>query len=136
MSLNEMVFTFLSEVKNTKWQEWISVVTQVLSVWYAKKNNILVYPTGIVGVLLAAWLYYFIASPPLYADAILNIYYFIMSVYGWYSWSLKKDEEVVYPISYCNKSELVQGFILFLISWLGIYFLLMSNIQKYNYNIN
>lgn len=121
-----MVFTFLSEVKNTKWQEWISVVTQVLSVWYAKKNNILVYPTGIVGVLLAAWLYYFIASPPLYADAILNIYYFIMSVYGWYSWSLKKDEEVVYPISYCNKSELVQGFILFLISWLGIYFLLIK----------
>ncbi len=126
MSLNEMVLTFLSEVKNTKWQEWISVVTQVLSVWYAKKNNILVYPTGIVGVLLAAWLYYFIASPPLYADAILNIYYFIMSVYGWYSWTLKKDEEVVYPISYCNKSELIHGFMLFLISWISIYFLLIK----------
>lgn len=126
MSLNEMVLTFLSEVKNTKWQEWISVVTQVLSVWYAKKNNILVYPTGIVGVLLAAWLYYFIASPPLYADAILNIYYFFMSVYGWYSWTLKKDEEVVYPISYCNKSELIQGFMLFLISWIAIYFLLIK----------
>ena len=126
MSLNEIVSTFLSEVKNTRWQEWISTVTQILSVWFAKKNNVLVYPTGIVGVLLASWLYFFIASPPLYADAILNIYYFVMSLYGWYNWSLKKDESVVYPISYCNKIELINGFLLFLISWIAIYYLLIK----------
>ena len=126
MSINEIVSTFLSEVKNTRWQEWISTVTQILSVWFAKKNNVLVYPTGIVGVLLASWLYFFIASPPLYADAILNIYYFVMSLYGWYNWSLKKDESVVYPISYCNKIELINGFLLFLISWIAIYYLLIK----------
>lgn len=126
MSINEIVSTFLSEIKNTRWQEWISTITQLFSVWFAKKNNILVYPIGIIGVLLAAWLYFFIASPPLYADAVLNIYYFIMSVYGWYSWTLIKDEVVVYPISYCNKSELMQGLMLFLLSWIAIYFLLIK----------
>lgn len=126
MSLHEIIDKLFSEIKNTRWQEWISTVTQILSVWFAKKNNVLVYPTGIVGVLLAAWLYFFIASPPLYADAILNIYYFVMSLYGWYNWSLKKDESVVYPISYCNKIELINGFLLFLISWIAIYYLLIK----------
>lgn len=124
MSIQEITSTFLSEVKNIKWQEWVSTITQLLSVWFAKKNNILVYPTGIIGVLLAAWLYFFIASPPLYADAILNIYYFIMSVYGWYNWALKKEEVDIYPISFCSKNELINGLGLFIISWIAIYILL------------
>jgi nicotinamide mononucleotide transporter len=108
----------------TSWQEWTSTGLQIASVWYARKNNILVYPTGIIGVLLAAWLYYFVASPPLYADALLNIYYFIMSIYGWYSWVQKKNEAYVFPISWCSKRDWQWGLILFFISWLMIWFML------------
>lgn len=69
-----------------------------------QKNNILVYPTGIIGVLLAAWVYFFIATPPLYADGMLNIYYFAMSVYGWYNWTRKDHfQHDVYAISWCTK---------------------------------
>ena len=91
MSLHEVWEKFISNVQQTSWQEWVSTITQIASVWYARKNNILVFPTGIIGVLLAAWLYFFNSHPPLYADGTLNIYYFIMSVYGWYNWVQKKD---------------------------------------------
>lgn len=87
MSTYEIYTKFISDFQFLSWQEWVSTFTQIASVWYARKNNILVYPTGIIGVLLAAWLYLFISAPPLYADGILNIYYFFMSVYGWYNWT-------------------------------------------------
>jgi nicotinamide riboside transporter PnuC len=91
LSLQEIYQQFVQNIRDTKWPEWISTVTQVASVWYARKNNVLVYPTGIIGVLLAAYVYFFMVYPPLYADAFLNIYYFGMSVYGWYNWVQKKD---------------------------------------------
>lgn len=37
MSFGEMVQTFLLNIKETRWQEWISTLTQIASVWYAKK---------------------------------------------------------------------------------------------------
>ena len=116
---------FLNDIQLTRWQEWISTFTQVASVWYARKNNILVYPTGIVGVLLAAWVYFFIASLPLYADGMLNVYYFGMSVYGWYNWS-KKDQlqHDVFQISWCSKSELSFGVSGFIAAWAVLYLIL------------
>src|SRR5215212_2941688 len=118
--------TFIENIRETRWEEWISTITQVASVWYARKNNVLVYPTGIIGVLLAAYVYFFIASPPLYADAILNIYYFVMSVYGWYHWVQKSNDSYVYPISWCTANELKVGIGFFLFFWAAIYFLLLK----------
>ena len=93
MSFDQVYQQFMDNIKEVRWQEWASTVTQIASVWYARKNNVLVYPTGIIGVLLAAYVYLFQTHPPLYADSILNVYYFVMSVYGWYNWVQKKDEE-------------------------------------------
>lgn len=124
MTFSQYLQNFVNDLGHTRWQEWISTLSQVASVWYARKNNILVYPTGIVGVVLAAWIYFFIASPPLYADAVLNIYYLMMSLYGWYQWTRKKDDAVVYPISWCGSREILQGLVLFALSWLGIWVLL------------
>ena len=118
--------TFITNIQQTRWQEWISTLTQVASVWYARKNNVLVYPTGIIGVLLAAYVYFFVAHPPLYADAILNIYYFLMSVYGWYNWVQKNNESYLYPISWCTAKELRWGIGFFLFFWASIYFLLIK----------
>lgn len=124
--MTEIYHQFLTDIQYTRWQEWISTLTQIASVWYARKNNILVYPTGIIGVILAAWVYFFIASPPLYADGILNIYYLAMSVYGWINWTkVDKTNTVSYPVSWCTRSELVQGLISFGIGWIGIYAMLL-----------
>src|SRR5688572_824099 len=126
MTITEIYQQFLANIKLTKWQEWVSTGAQIASVLYARKNNILVYPTGIVGVLLAAYVYFIIAEPPLYADAILNIYYFFMSVYGWYNWVQKKGNGYVYPISWCNKKELFYGIGFCLFFWGAIYLLLIK----------
>jgi nicotinamide mononucleotide transporter len=127
MSFTEIWQQFIVNVKETRWQEWVSTVTQIASVWYARKNNVLVYPTGIIGVLLAAWLYFFQSNPPLYADGALNIYYFLMSVYGWYNWVQKKDDSrYTYPISWCKKNELVFGIGFFLFFWGVIYYSLVT----------
>ena len=127
MSFHEIFEKLLVNIQQTKWPEWVSTVTQIASVWYARKNNVLVYPTGIIGVLLAAWLYFFDSHPPLYADGTLNIYYFLMSVYGWYNWVQKKDaEHLTYPISWCTRKELSLGALLFLVSWGAIYFTLIK----------
>jgi nicotinamide mononucleotide transporter len=126
MSFNEIWQNFISNIKETRWQEWVSTVTQVASVIYARKNNVLVYPTGIIGVLLAAYVYFFQTNPPLYADATLNIYYFLMSVYGWYNWVQKKDNDLAYPVSWCNKKELLIGIAFFLLFWVVIYLALVN----------
>jgi len=86
MTASEIISTFYQNISDTRWEEWVSTILQIASVWYAKKNKVLVYPTGIIGVLLASYIYFFISNPPLYADAVLNIYYFVMSIYGWYNW--------------------------------------------------
>ena len=127
MSIEEIWQQFINNIQQTKWPEWVSTVTQIASVWYARKNNVLVYPTGIIGVLLAAYLYFWGSHPPLYADGSLNIYYFLMSVYGWYNWVKKKDgEHLTYPISWCNKKELSVGVAIFFVAWGLIYYTLIK----------
>ncbi|MBK8487918.1 MAG: nicotinamide mononucleotide transporter [Bacteroidetes bacterium] len=55
----------------------------MLSVWFAKKENILVYPIGLISVGLYVLICFF---AKLYADAFINLYYFIISIFGWYYW--------------------------------------------------
>jgi nicotinamide mononucleotide transporter len=72
LSLHEIWQQFVANIKETRWQEWVSTVTQIASVWYARKNNILVYPTGIIGVVLAAYVYFFKHIPPYTADGLVE----------------------------------------------------------------
>lgn len=125
MAVPNIITKFLEDIQHTSWYEWVSTASQVVSVYFAQKNNALVYPTGMVGVLLAAWMYLFIAYPPLYADGVLNVYYFIMSVYGWYNWSLKnKDQSQVFTADYATRPELSIGLTMLIISWITLYIVL------------
>jgi len=64
--------------------EFIAAFLGVLSVFYAKKEDIKVYPTGVVSTGLYIFLLF---RWQLYGDLIINIYYTLMSIYGWYMWS-------------------------------------------------
>ena len=66
--------------------EVLAVVLGILSVWYAKKENILVFPTGIFSTALYVYICFKFA---LYGDVIINVYYTLMSVYGWFMWYRK-----------------------------------------------
>lgn len=73
--------------------EVIAVIFGIASVWFAKKENILVFPTGIINTIIFVYLCYVFT---LYGDLSINIYYTLMSIYGWYMWSrTKKGDEIV-----------------------------------------
>jgi nicotinamide mononucleotide transporter len=82
--------------------EIIAVVFGLLSVWFSKQNNIWVYPTG---MLSTAIFVYLLLKWGLIGDMLINIYYFAMSIYGWYIWTRKIDAEHVTPISKVTAKE-------------------------------
>ncbi len=76
--------------------EIVAVVFGVLSVWYAHKENIWVFPFGIINVLIYV---YICISARLYANAGINVVYFLTNVYGWYNWTRTNDEQGTLQIS-------------------------------------
>lgn len=97
------------------WQIGIEIVIfifGVLSVYFAKKENVLVYPTGIICTILSVYIMF---HAKYYADMSINIYYSIMSVYGWFQWKKITNGEVL-TISRTNLKEKIIGIILFLIT--------------------
>ena len=82
--------------------EIVAVIFGLLSVWYAKKDNILVFPTGLVSTLIFVYLLW---KWTLWGDMMINGYYFVMSIYGWYHWTLKNGGTLEFPISKISGSE-------------------------------
>ena len=66
--------------------ESIAVATGLLSVWYSKKINVMVFPIGVISVLLYVFIF---VKNGLFANAVINFLYFVISVFGWWNW--KKD---------------------------------------------
>ena len=82
--------------------ELFAVIMNIISVLYAKQNNILVYPSGLIGTGIFV---YILFNFSLLGDMIINGYFFIMSIYGWYYWSRKKDEVYINKVSTLEKKE-------------------------------
>lgn len=82
--------------------ELLAAVFTIASVWYSKKNNVLVFPTGMI---CTAIFVYLLLKWGLLGDMMINGYYFIMSIYGWYIWTRKADKKTVTPISWTSKKE-------------------------------
>ena len=99
--------------------ELFAVIMNITSVVYAKRNNILVYPTGLIGTGIFV---YILLNFSLLGDTIINAYFFSMSIYGWYFWSRKKDEVFVNQVSTINRNEIKYLLILAISSLIFIYF--------------
>jgi nicotinamide mononucleotide transporter len=106
---------------HTTWIEAVAVMLGLLSVWYAKKANILVYPTGIVSVLIYVYICYFAG---LYADMGINFFYFVVSMFGWYKWTRKDKANKILPISLCSKKEHIAGVIASVVFFLILQYVL------------
>ncbi|MDC6404497.1 MULTISPECIES: nicotinamide riboside transporter PnuC [Maribacter] len=98
--------------------EAIVFVTGILSVWYAKKENIWVYPTGLVATVLTVYLLY---RDRLLGDMMMNFYFSVMSVYGWWNWARTKNDKKIVQISRTNAREKSIGFGLFLLTMVVTY---------------
>ena len=98
--------------------EIVAVVFGFLSVWFSKQNNIWVFPTG---MLSTAIFVYLLLKWELLGDMMINAYYFIMSVYGWYVWTRKVDETHVTPISTTTKNQKLISVGIFFATLLFVY---------------
>ena len=81
--------------------EIIGVVFGFLSVWYAKRNLILVFPMGLISTAIFVYL---LLKWELLGDMMINAYYFAMSIYGWYVWTRKSNDSVT-PITRTTSNE-------------------------------
>jgi nicotinamide mononucleotide transporter len=101
MPLSHWTSLFLQQLKETSWIEWLAVAFGVAEVLLAKANKVALYPAGIAGTLLSIYLF---VTSGLYAESLLNLYYVLMSIYGWWYWIKKKNMPPV-QITYANKKE-------------------------------
>ena len=106
---------FLKEINFYVGLELFAAVLGVLSVWYAKKNKILVYPTGLISTLIYVWILF---KNQLLGDLIINVYFFLMSIYGWFFWSRKDEGIVKNKISRLNLNESIFGIIIFIFGFI------------------
>lgn len=112
---------FQEQVRQTTWLEAIAVITGISSVWFSKQEKIWVYPVGIVSVLIYVYLGW---AYKLYADAGVNFYYFIMSVYGWYHWTDTPGHRGQIPISSNSRNDNMKSMGLYLLSFALLYLVL------------
>jgi nicotinamide mononucleotide transporter len=97
--------------------EFLAFVFGIASVFYAKKENIRVYPTGLVTTVITVYLLY---QAKYFADMTMNIYYSVMSVYGWYKWTSKSNGPNL-EITRTTHREKVIGVLLFIATALITY---------------
>ncbi|MEI9957354.1 MAG: nicotinamide mononucleotide transporter family protein [Ferruginibacter sp.] len=101
MNLHYWGQLFWQQIKETDALQWTAVVLGVAEVLLAKANKIWLYPTGIASTLLSI---YILLLAGLYAECLLNGYYVVMSIYGWWYWIKKKNLPAV-AVTYCNKKD-------------------------------
>lgn len=109
------------------WQialESIAVVFGIWSVWLAKKNHVGVFPTGIFSTALYVYLLW---QWNLLGDMLINAYYTLMSLYGWWIWARKSDAVSVTSISRLKRDDFARLLVLFVLSagfvvWIYTYF--------------
>lgn len=111
--MNDFFIAVYSGLVQTTWIEAIAVIMGIVSVWYSRKENILVFPTGIINTSLYIYLSF---KGHLLGEASVNLYYTIMSIYGWYWWSRKKEDLVtsVLQIAQSTLKQRIEQFFIFL----------------------
>ena len=90
--------------------EFLGFIFGIMSVYYAKKENILVFPTGLIATVITVYLLY---QAKYYGDMTVNFYYSIMSIFGWYRWKSNKRKPDL-KITRTSKKEKIIGVVLFL----------------------
>ena len=98
--------------------ELFAVFMNILSVIYAKRNSVLLYPTGLIGTGIFVYLLF---NFSLLGDMIINFYFVIMSIYGWYYWTKKKDGKFIHNVSRVSGNEYYFSILLAVISLISVY---------------
>ena len=112
MELSTVIDQFISGIQQTSLLEFVAVLAGIASVWFSRKENILLYPIGLINT---TFYIYLSIKGHLLGEASVNLYYTIMSAYGWVLWS-KKDNTLhtaVLHISFSNQKEWINQLVFF-----------------------
>jgi len=112
MDITAIYHQFISGIRQTGAVEFIAVLSGIVSVWFSRKENILVYPVGLINTIFYVYLS---VKGHVFGEASVNLYYTIMSIYGWILWSRKDKQkhEAILHISFSNGKEWVQHLLFF-----------------------
>ncbi|WP_186755767.1 nicotinamide riboside transporter PnuC [Echinicola salinicaeni] len=114
---------FVAGLQQMTWLEGVAVFFGVASVYFSMRENIWVYPTGIISTLIYVWI---CLEVKLYADMGINAYYFSMSIFGWYVWTHPKEGKEVLPVTWLKWKGWLFSILLLLASY-GVLYSVLSN---------
>jgi len=119
LTFEEIIQQFIAGIQNTGGLEYIAVFAGIISVWFSRKENIWVYPSGLINTIFYIYLSF---KGGLLGEASVNFYYTVMSIYGWIWWSKKDDnKKMVLQITSSNKKEWMAQVAFFIAFYLVIY---------------
>jgi len=103
--------------------EFLCFILGILSVWYARKENILVYPTGLISTGITVYLLYLTNDV---GNMLVNAYFSVMSIYGWYNWKYSKsDGNESLKISRTSTKQKVLGIVIGIFTFILVYIIYM-----------
>lgn len=106
MSIDQIWAQLLTGLQQTTLPEYIAVVAGIASVWFSKKENVLVYPVGLINTVIYVYLSF---KYHLIGEALVNFYYTVVSIYGWWLWSRKdRQQRPVLHITFSTPRQWVQ----------------------------
>jgi nicotinamide mononucleotide transporter len=110
----------VAAIKNSTLLEWTAVIAGIASVWFSKKESVLVYPVGLINTIIYTWISFQYHLP---GEATVNFYYTVMSLYGWYMWMKKTNQQERYiKIEYSNKKFWIAQLLFFIAIYAVLYF--------------
>ena len=127
MTAEQILQAFIEGMKTTGPIEYIAVFAGIVSVWFSRKENILVYPIGLINTIFYIYLSF---KQGLIGEASVNLYYTIMSIYGWIWWSRKDMENhTILHITYSTKKDWIRQ-LLFFATFYGLLYGALQYLQK------
>ena len=118
ISLFESIYNGLLQ---TTWLELIAVIAGIVSVWYSRKESILVYPVGLINTTIYIYLSF---KGHLLGEASVNLYYTLMSLWGWYLWTRvdPNKHNIILQITKSNMRDWLHQILFFLAFYFSLYF--------------
>lgn len=120
--MQDILQKFITQVQQTSLLEYIAVVTGIASVFFSKKENILVYPVGLINTIIYV---YISIEGSLFGEAAVNFYYTVMSIYGWILWARKDQQQhIVLHVTNSSAKEWIRQLLFFAFFYVVIFFAL------------
>ena len=117
--MQDFLEKFLSQMRETSLLEFIAVITGIASVFFSKKENILVYPVGLINTIIYV---YISVKGSLFGEASVNFYYTVMSIYGWILWARKdRQHHILLHITSSSFRQWVQHLLFFAFFYITIF---------------